>query len=92
MTWFLYIVECKDRTLYTGISTDISRRIAEHVSGKGSKYLRSRSPLKLVHSEVFRTRGRALKREAEIKRWTRSMKQALIRTGSPAEYASSSEK
>ena len=76
--WYVYILKCGDKSLYTGIALDIARRIKEHSSGKGSKYLRGRLPLKLVYSKEFRDRSSALKREAEIKRWTHDEKQVLI--------------
>ena len=83
--WHVYILKCGDKSLYTGIALDIARRIKEHSSGKGSKYLRGRLPLKLVYSEKFRDRSSALKREAEIKRWTHDEKRALISGAQNAE-------
>ena len=65
--WKLYIIECKDGSLYTGVTTDLTRRIETHESGKGAKYTRGRGPFKLVYSKNFRSKGKALKREFEIK-------------------------
>ena len=78
--YFVYIVECADGTLYTGITLDIKRRIDQHnglVLG-GSKYARSRRPVSLVYSEKFLSRKEASKREFEIKAITRSEKKELI--------------
>ena len=77
-TWFVYILRCRDRSLYAGIARDVLKRLAEHRRGRGSKYVRSRLPARLVYSESCRSRSRALKREREIKCWTRPRKLALI--------------
>ena len=76
--YFVYILKCKDGTLYTGITTDLARRLAEHKSGKGAKFTRSRKVGKIVYSEKKQNRSTASKREAEIKSWTRAKKLALI--------------
>ena len=76
--WFLYIVKCSDQTLYTGISTDIERRIKKHNSGKGAKYVRTRLPVQLVYSEVLPGRVEAIKREIEVKTWPKKKKLALF--------------
>ena len=78
MRWFLYILQCKDKSLYTGISTNVERRIKEHSNGKGSRALRGKPPLKLVYQESYRSRSSALKREAEIKKWPRKKKLVLV--------------
>ena len=77
--YFVYILKCKDGTLYTGITTDLARRLAEHKSGKGSKYARARKAGKIVYSEKKKNRSTASKREAEIKSWTRTEKLAFIK-------------
>lgn len=82
--WFAYIVACRDDSLYTGVTNDLDKRLDAHNSGRGAKYTRSRSPVRLVHSERFRTKGRALSREARIRRLTREGKQRLI--GAPRVY------
>ena len=76
--WFLYVLQCKDKSLYTGISTNVKRRIKEHSNGKGSRALRGKLPLKLVYQESCSSRSSALKREAEIKKFTHKKKLALI--------------
>lgn len=78
--YYVYMLECSDKTIYTGISTDLERRIVEHNgSDKGAKYTRTRRPVKLVYSEKYKDRSLASKREYEIKkRMTRIEKLALI--------------
>ena len=76
--WHVYIISCSDNSFYTGTTTDISRRIREHNSGKGGSYTRVRQPVKLVHEEVCSTRSQALKREYFIKSWSRDKKLELI--------------
>ena len=78
MKWFLYIVECKDQSLYTGITTDLVRRVNEHNLGVGAKSLRGKRPVKLVYSEIYDTRSDAHKRENTIKSWKREYKLRLI--------------
>ena len=77
-TWNLYILRCGDGTLYTGITTDVERRLEEHRSGKGAKYTRSRGPLELVYREECGDKSTALKRECEIKALPRTEKLKLI--------------
>ncbi len=77
--WFVYMLRCADGTLYTGITKDVTRRIQQHNGGTASRYTRSRRPVKLVYQETQRSRSLALKREAAIKRLTRTQKLALIR-------------
>jgi putative endonuclease len=79
MKWHVYILKCKDRSLYTGITTDLKRRFEEHRSGKGGGYTRSHKPEKIVYFEKLKSRSSALKREAQIKRMKRRDKFALIR-------------
>ena len=76
--WHVYIVCCKDKTFYTGTSTDVNRRVKEHNCKKGSRYTRSRLPVRLVYKEACSNKSKALKREAEIKAWTRKEKLNLI--------------
>ncbi len=78
MPWFLYVVKCCDGTLYTGITTDIPRRLKEHNSKKGAFYTKNKTPVELVHQEAMVDRSYALKREAAIKRLTREEKLTLI--------------
>ena len=77
-SWKLYILRCGDGSLYTGITTDVERRLEEHRSGKGAKYTRSRGPLELVYWEECADKSAALKRELEIKALTRAEKLKLI--------------
>ena len=80
----VYIAECADGTLYTGITTDVERRLREHNAGKaGARYTRGRRPVRLVHMELADTRADALKREAEIKGLGRAQKLSLIQHGPP---------
>ena len=78
MRWFLYIVECIDGSLYTGITTNPTRRIREHNLGIGAKSLKGKLPVKLVYSEVYRSQNEARKREEAIKSWKREYKLKLI--------------
>jgi len=73
-TYFLYILLCSDNSLYTGITPDIEKRLQVHASGKGSKYVKSRMPFKLIYQEKFRNKSDALKREMEVKSWSRGNK------------------
>lgn len=76
--YYVYILRCRDGSLYTGITTDLKRRLAEHKAGEGGHYTRSRGAQKVVYSEKARGRSAAQKREAEIKSWTRIEKLKLI--------------
>jgi predicted GIY-YIG superfamily endonuclease len=76
--WFVYILRCRDGTLYTGVAVDLQRRLDAHRCGAGAKYTRSRRPLTLVYRERQPDRSRALKREAAIRRLGRAGKLALI--------------
>lgn len=75
--WHVYILRCRDRTLYTGVAKDLEARLAAHNAGRGAKYTRARLPVKLVYSESAGTRGAALSREHAIKRLSRADKLAL---------------
>lgn len=76
--WTVYILQCKDSTLYTGITTNLVSRIATHNAGTGAKYTRGRGPVRVVWSEGGLTESIARKREMEIKKLTRTQKKALI--------------
>lgn len=76
--WILYILECKDGSLYTGITDNLERRLAAHQSGKGAKYTRGRGPFQLRYTEVCADHSEALRREIRIKRLTREQKLSLI--------------
>lgn len=76
--YFLYLLECADDTIYTGITTDVDRRFTEHKSGEGAHYTRAHKPVKILYAEEHPDRSSALKREAEIKKWTRAKKLEFI--------------
>lgn len=76
--WFIYIVECCDKSLYTGITNDLGKRLEKHNSGKGAKYTRGRGPIILKYFEKVSSKSTALKREIEIKKLTRAQKDKLI--------------
>ena len=79
--WSVYLVRCGDGTLYTGIATDVARRLDEHrqAQGKGAKYLRGRGPLRVVFERVIGPRGLASKVESKIKKLAKGRKEQLIR-------------
>ena len=72
--WYVYILLCKDKSLYTGISTNPKDRLIKHQTGRGGKYTRSHKPIKIIYQEKFSTKNLALKREREIKSWKREEK------------------
>ncbi len=76
--WILYILECRDGTLYTGITDDLPRRLAAHAAGKGAKYTRGRGPLKLRYQEKLPNKSAALKREYAVKRLRKLKKLAML--------------
>lgn len=77
--YFVYLVECKDKTLYCGIAKDLEKRLLEHNSSKlGAKYTRARRPVKLVYSRKFKTRSLACKEEARIKAMSRKQKLLML--------------
>lgn len=76
--WCVYILECADGSLYTGIARDLEARIATHNAGSGGKYTRSRLPVRLVYCEAARDRATASQREYSIKQLTRLQKQRLL--------------
>ncbi len=76
--WHVYILRCADSTLYTGIATDVTARLAAHNAGKGAKYTRGRLPLALAYQEVAESHSAALKREHAIKRLPAAGKRHLI--------------
>ena len=80
MKWYVYIVLCRDKSLYTGITTNVVRRVQEHNNDnvKGAKSLKGKRPVKLVYKEEFDLQTEARKREAAIKNWKRKNKLNLI--------------
>ncbi|MBI5553826.1 MAG: GIY-YIG nuclease family protein [Candidatus Diapherotrites archaeon] len=75
---FVYLLQCRDGTLYCGYTHNLQKRLQAHQEGKGAKYTRGRRPLKLVYSKKFLSRPAAMRREAQIKRLSRAQKKALI--------------
>lgn len=80
MAAFVYMLRCKDGSLYTGWTNDLERRLAMHNSGRGAKYTRGRGPLELVYSEELPDKEAALRRECAIKKLRREQKLALLQT------------
>lgn len=78
MTWTVYMLRCADDTLYTGITNDLTARLAKHETGNGAKYTRGRGPLAVVFSETHASKSDALKRERQIKRLSRAQKLSLV--------------
>lgn len=76
--YFVYLLQCEDGSLYTGITTDIERRFTEHQKGIGSNFTRAKKAKKIVYTEEQQNRSAALAREAEIKRWPREKKLRLV--------------
>lgn len=79
--YFVYILECNDGSYYTGMTTDVDRRVAEHNEGRGARYTRSRRPVSLRYLEPAAGRAEAARRELAIKRMPRSRKEALLDGG-----------
>ncbi|MCF2206546.1 GIY-YIG nuclease family protein [Halobacterium salinarum] len=74
----VYVIECSDGTYYTGYTTDVQRRVAEHNAGDGAKYTRGRTPVTLRHTESFDSKPEAMRREYRIKQLSRAQKEALF--------------
>jgi putative endonuclease len=92
MPYFVYLLECNDGSIYTGITTDLDRRLAEHKNKIGSHYTGSHGAQKIVHAETYPNRSEASKREAEIKSWRRERKMELIRSGASDKTSGSTNK
>ncbi|GAB7093859.1 GIY-YIG nuclease family protein [Halolamina litorea] len=75
---YVYVLSCADDTLYTGYTTDVARRVAEHDAGEGAKYTRGRTPVELVHVESFESKSAAMSREYAIKQLSRTQKERLV--------------
>jgi putative endonuclease len=80
MNWVVYMLECKDNSIYTGIAKNLEDRLSKHKSGNGAKYLRGRLPIKLMYKEFFKNRSDATKREIFIKKMNKQEKIFLINT------------
>jgi putative endonuclease len=81
--YYFYILKCIDGSLYCGSAKNLADREAAHNSGRGSAYVRSRGGGKIIYSEKFRSWGKALRREAEVKKWPRNKKLVLTKTKAP---------
>ncbi|MDP3947583.1 MAG: GIY-YIG nuclease family protein [bacterium] len=84
--YFVYLAQCKDQSIYTGITNDLSRRLKQHQNKKGGYYTRSHQIEKIVHTESYNTKSEALKRETEIKSWRREKKLKLIQKQSDVRF------
>lgn len=83
--WFLYMIRCKNGSLYTGISTNVERRFAAHQAGKGAKYLRGKAPLLLVYQQTIGSHSEALKVELQIKQMSKQEKERMIAPNASAQ-------
>ena len=83
---YVYLLRCGDDSLYCGWTNDLAARLAAHQSGKGAKYTRAHQPVELVYYEEFETKSEAMHREAEIKRYSRAQKLALVQANTPSAY------
>jgi putative endonuclease len=89
-TWYVYLIECRDGSVYTGIATDVDRRYAEHVAGKGARYTRSHPPLRLLAHFPHPDRAAASRAEYAIKQLTSARKRALCAGTAPDRFAARS--
>jgi len=78
--WVFYLLRCRDNSLYAGITTDVEARLKAHRRGKGARYTAGRRPLSLVYLEACADGSQARKREAQVKRWTKTQKERLVAT------------
>ena len=76
--YFVYLLQCADKSIYTGITTDVERRFKEHKAGEGGYYTKAKMAVKILYTEKHLSRSSASKREAEIKSWTRKKKLELV--------------
>lgn len=76
--WYVYILLCEDESFYTGVTNNLEKRFLDHKNGKGGRYTRSHKPIKLIYSEQFSTQSEALKRERQIKGWSREQKISIL--------------
>lgn len=81
MNNYVYILRCKDNSLYTGWTNDLENRVSMHNKGLGAKYTKGRGPCKLVYFEIFETKSEALKRERAIKKLSKEQKELIISGG-----------
>ncbi len=86
MAYFFYLARCSDSSLYAGHCKDVKNREEKHNNGEGAKYTRARRPIKVEYSEEYPTRSEAAKRESQVKKWTRTKKENLIKHGHPTKF------
>jgi len=77
--WYVYIIECSDKTFYVGTTNNLEKRIAKHNAGKGAKYTRGRTPVKIQYNRSFESRSDACKHEYQLKQYTRAEKLNVIK-------------
>lgn len=84
-SYYFYVLRCADNSLYCGITTDLKKRLKEHNEGgaRGAKYVRARTPASLVYHEPCLTKSAALKREYEVKQWSKEKKESLVSSLQP---------
>ena len=80
--YYVYLARCSDSTLYTGYCIDLAAREAKHNEGDGARYTRSRRPVRIIYSETYHSRVKAMRRERQIKNWSKIKKEHLIKTHS----------
>ena len=78
MAWFVYLLQCGDGRIYTGMTDDVERRMTEHQRGQGGRFTKGMQPVELLYQEAFGTQREAVARERQLKSWTRAKKLALI--------------
>jgi len=78
IVWYVYILECSDKSYYTGYTNNIDERLKRHNNGRGSPHTAARLPVRLLWHEIHETKENAVQRENQIKKWSRAKKQALI--------------
>ncbi|GGG98066.1 GIY-YIG nuclease family protein [Staphylococcus pragensis] len=83
---YVYIIKCKDNSLYTGYAKDVDARVATHNAGKGAKYTKTRRPVELVYQETYTSKSEAMRREYEIKTFTRQQKIKLIEENADGDF------
>lgn len=84
--WIVYILQCADMTLYTGVTTDLDARVIKHAKGTGAKYTKGRGPYEVIFTQIHPTKSAALKREAEIKKLTKQEKLKLKNMGARGKF------
>jgi putative endonuclease len=80
MSFFVYLLECRDKTFYCGYTTNLEKRLINHNKGIGSKYTKRRRPVRIIYFEKLETRSLAMKREYQIKQFSRKQKEELVKT------------